>query len=156
MYWTNFWQPTVPLQQSIFEKTLLKDCRSHVYASFDTFCVQIGQLFDTQWVFDFFLKTVKSLFSKSLKSHCDLNNFLPIWTQKLPIEAYRVELSTFIRAFQKYFVVYERERERNQFFWAYYLKLCEMVTVYNLKCGLEKSPARETCINTFDYCPFWA
>ena len=36
------------LQQNIFEKTLMEDGSSHLYASFGTFCVQIGQLFEAQ------------------------------------------------------------------------------------------------------------
>ena len=50
-YWTNFWQPTAQAQQTIFEKTLIEVCSPHLYASFGTFCVQIGQLFVAQWVF---------------------------------------------------------------------------------------------------------
>ena len=63
IYWTNFWQPTVHVQQSIFEKTLIQVGSSYLYASFGTFYVQIGQLFEAQWVFDKSMKTVKSLFS---------------------------------------------------------------------------------------------
>ena len=44
MYWTNFRQPTAHVQQNIFEKTLIEVCSPHLYASFRTFCVQIGQL----------------------------------------------------------------------------------------------------------------
>ena len=51
MYWTNIWQPTVRVQQDIFEKTLVEDSSSHLYASFGTFCVQIDQLFEAQWDF---------------------------------------------------------------------------------------------------------
>ena len=36
------------VQQNIFGKTLIKVCSSHIYASFGTFCVQIGQLFAPQ------------------------------------------------------------------------------------------------------------
>ena len=50
MYWTNFWQPTVHIQQNIFEKTLIEVGSSHLYPSFGTFCVQIGQLFEAQRV----------------------------------------------------------------------------------------------------------
>ena len=51
MYWKNIWQPTGLVQQNIFEKTLKEiDC-SHFYASFGTFCVQIGQPFEAQWDF---------------------------------------------------------------------------------------------------------
>ena len=52
------------VQQNIFEKPLLEVCSSHLYASFGTFCVQIAQLFEAQWVFEKCMKTVKSLFSK--------------------------------------------------------------------------------------------
>ena len=39
------------VQQNIFENTLIKVCCAHLYASFGTFCVQIGQLFEVQWDF---------------------------------------------------------------------------------------------------------
>ena len=42
MYWTNFWQLTVHVQQNIFEKALIEVCSPHLYASFGTFCAQIG------------------------------------------------------------------------------------------------------------------
>ena len=64
MYWTNFWQPTVHAPQNIFEKTLIEDGSSNICASFGTFCIQIGQLLEAQWVFEKCMKTVKSLFSK--------------------------------------------------------------------------------------------
>ena len=51
MYWTNFWQPTVHVKQTIFEKTLIEVCRTYLYASVGTFCVQIGQLFAAHRVF---------------------------------------------------------------------------------------------------------
>ena len=51
MYSTNFWQPTVHVLQNVFEKNLIEVGSSHLYASFGTFCVQIGQLFAAQWVF---------------------------------------------------------------------------------------------------------
>ena len=50
MYWTNFWQPTAYVQQNIFEETIIEGCNPYLYASFGTFCVQIGQLFASQWV----------------------------------------------------------------------------------------------------------
>ena len=61
MYWTNFWHPNVNVQQNIFEKTLIEVGCSHLYASFGTFCVQIGQLFAAQWIFETCLKFNKSL-----------------------------------------------------------------------------------------------
>ena len=51
MYWTNFRQPTAHVQQTIFWKILIEVCSLHLYASFGTFCVQIGQSFVSQWVF---------------------------------------------------------------------------------------------------------
>ena len=48
----------------LLKKTLREVGSSHLYASFGTFWVQIGQLFEAQWVFEKCLKTVKSLFSK--------------------------------------------------------------------------------------------
>ena len=41
MYWTNFWQPTVYVQQNIFEKILIEVCSPYLYASFGTFCAII-------------------------------------------------------------------------------------------------------------------
>ena len=35
-------------QQNIFEKVLIEACIQNLYASFGTFCEQIGQLFETQ------------------------------------------------------------------------------------------------------------
>ena len=49
---------------STFEKTLIEVGSSHIYASLGTFWVQIGQLFEAQWVFEKCMKTVKSLFLK--------------------------------------------------------------------------------------------
>ena len=79
--------------KTFFEKTLIEVGSSHLYASFGTFCVQIGQFFEAQWVFEKCLKTVKSLFSK--ENEVDFEFFrkfkvsknLPIWTQKVPKEA---------------------------------------------------------------------
>ena len=52
MYWTNFRQPIAHVQPNIFGQNLLEVCSLHFYASFGTFCVQIGQLLETQWVFE--------------------------------------------------------------------------------------------------------
>ena len=51
MYWMNFWQPTVHVQQNIFEKTLKEVGSLYLWASFGTFFAQIGQLFKAQWDF---------------------------------------------------------------------------------------------------------
>ena len=52
MYWPNFWLPTVRKQQSIFEKTHIEVYSSHLHASFGTFSVESGQLFEAQWIFE--------------------------------------------------------------------------------------------------------
>ena len=44
-------KPTDHVQQNSFEKTLVEVCSPNIYASFDTFCVQIDQLLAAQWVF---------------------------------------------------------------------------------------------------------
>ena len=49
-----------------FWKKSIEFCSSHIYTSFGTFCVQIGQFLEAQWVFEKCLKTVKSLFSKEI------------------------------------------------------------------------------------------
>ena len=51
MYWTNFCQPTNSVKQNIFEQTLIKDVSLSLCASFGTFCIQIGPLFESQWPF---------------------------------------------------------------------------------------------------------
>ena len=47
------------VQQNIFEKTLIEVGSSHLYASFGTFCVQIGQLFEAQGVYEKCMKNSK-------------------------------------------------------------------------------------------------
>ena len=64
MQWTNFWQPTIHVQQNIFEMTHTEVCSPHLYASFGTFCDHIGQLLEAQWVFEACMKSDKSLLSK--------------------------------------------------------------------------------------------
>ena len=91
MYWTIFWQPTVKVQQNTFENTLFKVGSQHLYASFATFRVQIGQLFEAQWNFKLseafsFENSDLTIFNHFSKAHCDSNNW-PIWTQKMPKEA---------------------------------------------------------------------
>ena len=46
MYWTHSWRQTVHLHKYVFKKTFIKVGSSHLYASFGTFCVQIGQFFE--------------------------------------------------------------------------------------------------------------
>ena len=52
MYWTNVCQAAVRLQQNIFEKHLIEVGSLHLHSSFGSFCVQIGQLLEAQWVFE--------------------------------------------------------------------------------------------------------
>ena len=51
MYWTNFLQLTVNVKKNIFEKVFVEVWCPHLYASFGTFYVPIGQLLATQRVF---------------------------------------------------------------------------------------------------------
>ena len=64
LYWANFWQPTIHVQQKVSEKTLKEVLILYLYASFGTFSVQIGQLFEAQWIFEVSLKIGKSLWLK--------------------------------------------------------------------------------------------
>ena len=66
MYWTNIYHPTNRVKQNISEQTLIKDVSLCLYASFGTFCVQIGQLFESQWAFEECLNIDKSSFSKEM------------------------------------------------------------------------------------------
>ena len=84
MYWTNFCQPTNRVKQNIFEQTLIKDVSLSLYASFGTFCIQIGQLFESKWAFEKCLNIDKSLFSK--ENVADLNNFLQMLKDSLRLE----------------------------------------------------------------------
>ena len=60
MYRTNFRQPTAHVQQNISGKTLKEMCIPHLYASFGTFWVQIGQLCES---FEVCLKIDKPLWT---------------------------------------------------------------------------------------------
>ena len=63
-YVMNEFVTVMYIQQNVFEKTLIEVCILHLYASFGSFCVQIGQLFETQWVFEECLNMDKSLVLK--------------------------------------------------------------------------------------------
>ena len=66
MYWTNFWQPTDHVNK-IFLKNSYRSWKltSHLYLIFGTFCVQIGKFLKSQWVFEKYLKRVKSPFQRN-------------------------------------------------------------------------------------------
>ena len=44
----DFLLPEIRLQPNIFEKTFIEVGSLHLHASFDTFCVQIGQVLEAQ------------------------------------------------------------------------------------------------------------
>ena len=46
-WWTNFWQALFMYNNIFLKKTF----SPNLYASFGTFCVQISQLFEAEWVF---------------------------------------------------------------------------------------------------------
>ena len=64
MYWTHFSQPTLHLQQNIFEEALAEVGSSHLYAYFGTFCVEIGKFVDPQGIFEKCLKIDQLLLLK--------------------------------------------------------------------------------------------
>ena len=55
----------------IFEKTLTEVGSLHLYASFGTFYVQIGQLFEAQWVFEKCLKRSNRCFRRKISQISD-------------------------------------------------------------------------------------
>ena len=83
---------TVHVEQNIFEKVLIEVGSSHIYASFGTFCFQIGQLFEAEWDFKlseefeidviFLRKHRFYRFHTFSKTHC-----WPILTEKVAKEA---------------------------------------------------------------------
>ena len=115
MYWKNFWQPTAHVKQNIFEKNLIEVGSSYLYASFGTFCVQIGQFLEAVSLRKMFENGKIAVFegkcrrfqilSKSLKIHSTSNNW-PIWTQKVPIETWRCELQTSMKVCSKNILLY--------------------------------------------------
>ena len=99
------------------------------YASFGTFCVQIGHFLEAQWVFEKCLQTVKSPFSKenvfdfgiltkgySLTVPWIIAQFGRTMCQKKRED---VSYHLFLEIFQKYFVVHERSAVKNSF-----IKIC--------------------------------
>ena len=89
MYWTNFWQPTVHVQQNISGKILLEIWSPYLCASFGTFCFPIGQLFEERASLTFlknsksatlsFKKDDLSISKYSSKTHF-YSNIWSIWT----------------------------------------------------------------------------
>ena len=65
------------MYNNIFKKSLIEVGSPHLYASFGTFCAQIGQFFEAQWVFEVCLKINKSLSSK--ENVVDFGIFPNIW-----------------------------------------------------------------------------
>ena len=118
MYWTNFRQPTAHVQQNIFGKTLIEVCSPHLYASFGTFCVQIGQLFEAQWVFKhseefrnrrhFPLKTANCRFPNIFQRLTVPRIIDQFWRKRCQKKRKDVNYKLIYNFFQKYFVVHER------------------------------------------------
>ena len=77
VYWRNFCQLTVGVQQNIFEQTLIEIGSLNLYTFIGTFCVQVGWLFESQWAFEECLNIEKSLFSKE-----NVVNFDFLWMFK--------------------------------------------------------------------------
>ena len=116
MYWTHFWQTTVNVQQNIFVKSLIEVGSPHIYASFGTFCTQIGQIFAAQWVFEHSEELRNRRYFPSMTTICWFLNIFqrlnvpritsnnwPIWAQKVPKEAQKCGVPTSIRVSSKMF-----------------------------------------------------
>ena len=123
MYWTNIWQPTVHVQQNIFEKTLIETCSPHLYASFGA---QIGQLFEAQWVFQVCFEIDKSLLSKeNMADFGILPNFQRLTVPRIidKIECCKrcqkkrkdVDYNFLLDFFQKYLFVHEQSAVKTSF-----------------------------------------
>ena len=107
------------------KKNFIKVFTPHLYASFGTFCVQIGQLFAAQWLFETCLK-----FNKSLSSKENVDDFaiLPN-VQRLTVpriidqfghkscqkKRKDVDYQLLQELFQKYSVVHEQLAAKNWF-----------------------------------------
>ena len=76
MYWAKFWQPTVPIQQHIFEKNLIEVCSSYLYNSFGTFWVQIGKFFEARWIFKHSEEFRNQRHFASIRAICLFSNIL--------------------------------------------------------------------------------
>ena len=97
MYCTSFWQPTVHVQQNVFEKSLVENCSPHLYAFFWHFLRSNWSIIRgtvSIWTFEGIPKSTTFPFDDSdlsiskhtLKTHCVSNNW-PIWAQKVSKEA---------------------------------------------------------------------
>ena len=116
MYWTNFWQPTVHVEQNILEKNLIVVGSSHLYASFGTNLrpnwsfirdtVSLWRMFK-HWQIAGFEGNCRRFRNSSecLKTLCAANN-RSIWTKNVPTVAQRRGLQTFIRFFFKNILLY--------------------------------------------------
>ena len=117
VYWTNFWQPTAHLKQDIFGKTLIEVCSLHLYASFGTFCVQIGQSFAPQWVFKHSEEFRNRRHFPSKTANCRFSNIIQRLIVPQIIDQFGrkrcqkkredVYYKLLWELFQKYFVVHE-------------------------------------------------
>ena len=124
MYWTNLCQLTVRAQQ-LFKNFCLKKYSSHLYASFGTFCVQIGQLFVAQWVFKHSEECPNRKHFPSMTAICLLSNIFQRLTLPRVIDQFGrkrcqkkredVEDKLIKEFFQKYFDEHERSAVKTSF-----------------------------------------
>ena len=125
MYWTNFQQPSAHVQQNIFGKTLIEVCSLHLYASFGTFCVQIGQLFAPQWVFKHSEEFRNQRHFPSVIVNCRYSNIFQrltvspmiekFWRKRCQTKRKKWTINLYKSCFEKTFVVYERSAVKNSF-----------------------------------------
>ena len=84
------------MQQNIFGKISIEVCSPHLYASFGTFCVQIGQLFATHCVFEH-LEEFQNRHFPLTAAIFRISNILERFTVPLIIDQF--ELKTSVRVF---------------------------------------------------------
>ena len=75
-YWANFWQTTVHVQENVFEKTHIEVYSPHLYSSFGSFCVQIGQSFEARRVFKLSEEFRNRRHFASMTAICRFSNIL--------------------------------------------------------------------------------
>ena len=111
------------VQQNIFWKTFIKVFSLHHYASFGTFCVQIGQLFAAQWVFKHSEEFRNRRHFPSRTANCQFSNILQrltvpriidqFWRKRCQMKRKDVDYKLLNEFFQRYFVVYEQSAVEN-------------------------------------------
>ena len=104
----------------IFGKRLMEVCSPHLYASFGTFCVQIGQVIAAHWVF---IRNRRHF--TSMTAICRFSNILQRLTLTRIIDRFGckrcqknrkdMDYKLLLECFQKYFFVHKLVAVKNSF-----------------------------------------